>query len=320
MMINSIQITNFQSHEDTELEFSPGVNVLVGPSDSGKTAIVRALRWLVWNRPQGEAFRSNWGGDTEVTLFLNDKFDDYGGDIISRSRAKDNSYSMGKLTLGFKDEFKAIRAEVPEEIEQALNLDEINLQQQLDRPFLLDESPGEVAKHFNKIAHLDVIDRGLQNVQRDIRQFDQNISSSESQLESLKEDLVEFDYLEELETKIQRLEQLDKTRDALLQESDDLEECISQIQRVEDELKKYDKILGLSEIVNSTLELFKGKASLMADIGELEKHLFKIESTENSVSVVQKSLGKMEQEFKDNFPEICPFFEVRCEHIPNGGA
>jgi len=56
-MIKYLQIQNFQSHKDSLLEFDPGVNVIVGSSDSGKTAVIRALRWLVWNRPSGDAFR-----------------------------------------------------------------------------------------------------------------------------------------------------------------------------------------------------------------------------------------------------------------------
>jgi len=66
-MIKTLSIQNYQSHKDSTLEFDPGVNVIVGSTDSGKTAIIRALRWLIWNRPNGDSFRSTWGGDTKVT-------------------------------------------------------------------------------------------------------------------------------------------------------------------------------------------------------------------------------------------------------------
>ncbi len=54
--IKELHIREFQSHEATALQFHPGLNVLVGPSDSGKSAIVRALRWCLHNEPRGEAF------------------------------------------------------------------------------------------------------------------------------------------------------------------------------------------------------------------------------------------------------------------------
>ena len=81
-MIQSVHIQNFQSHKNSTLEFSPGVNIIVGTSDSGKTAIIRALRWVVWNRPSGDSLRSTWGGKTSVEICL---------DKGSVERSKDRS-------------------------------------------------------------------------------------------------------------------------------------------------------------------------------------------------------------------------------------
>jgi len=106
-MIDSMHIKNFQSHKDSHLDFHPGVDVIVGPSDSGKTAIIRALRWLVWNRPTGDAVRSWWGGDTEVSLSLPTS-------SISRIKGKENQYTLNGLV------FKAIGTDVPEEISKEL--------------------------------------------------------------------------------------------------------------------------------------------------------------------------------------------------------
>ena len=71
-MIKSLSIKNYQSHKDSYLEFSEGVNCILGGSDNGKTAIIRAINWIMTNRPLGESFRSNWGGKTEVELFTDD--------------------------------------------------------------------------------------------------------------------------------------------------------------------------------------------------------------------------------------------------------
>ena len=86
-MIQSLKIINFQSHEDSTLDFVPGVNMILGASDSGKSAIIRALKWLVWNRPNGDAYRSNWGGETSVQAF----FDGFG---VERSKDKENMYRI----------------------------------------------------------------------------------------------------------------------------------------------------------------------------------------------------------------------------------
>ena len=37
-MISSVHIKNFQKHKDLSLEFTPGINVITGKSDAGKSA------------------------------------------------------------------------------------------------------------------------------------------------------------------------------------------------------------------------------------------------------------------------------------------
>jgi exonuclease SbcC len=124
-MIKALFIRNFQSHKNSNLEFVPGVNVIVGLSSSGKSAILRALRWLIWNRPLGNEFRSNWGGVTHVEAHLG--FHSGHSDKVSRIKDKDEVY------FGNKIEHKAFRSEVPEEVQKIFNIGEINLQQQFGR-------------------------------------------------------------------------------------------------------------------------------------------------------------------------------------------
>lgn len=44
MYLETIRIRNFRGLADTEVQFHPGVNVLVGPNNTGKTAVLDALR------------------------------------------------------------------------------------------------------------------------------------------------------------------------------------------------------------------------------------------------------------------------------------
>ena len=79
-MIKEIDIVNFQSHKSTHLDLVPGVNVIVGASDSGKSAIIRALRWLIWNRPVGDAFISHWADGGFVNIVTDQM------DVIQRAK------------------------------------------------------------------------------------------------------------------------------------------------------------------------------------------------------------------------------------------
>ena len=48
MQILSIQLKNIKSHRDTELNFSPGINVLSGPNGVGKSTIFEAIGYAMF--------------------------------------------------------------------------------------------------------------------------------------------------------------------------------------------------------------------------------------------------------------------------------
>jgi DNA repair protein SbcC/Rad50 len=180
-MIKSIELTHFQSHKNTTLELHPGVNSIIGESNSGKTAILRGLYWAIYNRPSGIAFVSHWNRDkndepkedTIVSITLENT-------KIDRVRSKKfNGYRLPNVTL------EAIKVDVPEEVVQAFNISEVNIQKQMDMPFLISESPGEVARFFNRIIRLDLIDRVLsaaESRKRKIKQDTTRATESEKEL------------------------------------------------------------------------------------------------------------------------------------------
>ena len=74
-MIQSIRLQNFQSHKDSYLRFSNGINIISGQSNNGKTSLLRGLNWVITNRPQGIAFKSIFSDKKEicrVSLIIND--------------------------------------------------------------------------------------------------------------------------------------------------------------------------------------------------------------------------------------------------------
>lgn len=58
MHLRGLRIKNFRALEDVEVEFSNGINIIVGPNAIGKTTILEAIRMakgLVASRSQNEA-------------------------------------------------------------------------------------------------------------------------------------------------------------------------------------------------------------------------------------------------------------------------
>ena len=281
-MINSLQINNFQSHKKTELNFVPGVNIIVGSSDSGKSAIIRALRWLIYNKPLGDAFRSTWGGDTSISLIVGDY-------NISREKTKKtNQYSLGEISNPKFSEFKALGREVPIEISDILNMDEINLQKQGDGSFLISKNAGEVARHFNRIANLDQIDKGLTNTQSSINKINQDIKYKKEEIEKFEKQLIDFDYLVDLEEDVKELEILDNTLKHTISKKSIIINLLSDIVKIDYDIRIKQKILTCEKELNNILELIEKKNETSQKIHKLNKIIIAFLSKEHAIKYYSK--------------------------------
>ena len=128
-MIKKLDIHNFQSHQKTSLEFHHGVNTIIGSSDSGKSAIIRALNWVINNRPTGDSIIQYGQESAKVSITLDP------GQVIARGKSKATNYYTISSGTEKKQEFKAIKTDVPDEVGKVLKYNELNLQYQMDAPY-----------------------------------------------------------------------------------------------------------------------------------------------------------------------------------------
>lgn len=341
-MIESVKIKNFQSHKNTSLEFHKGVNVIVGDSDQGKTAILRALRFAIWNQPLGDRFRSRWGGDTIVEIATN-------GNTITRIKT-DN---QNEYVLNDEITFKALRTGVPDEIQSALNLSDINTQYQLDGHYLLSRTPGEVAAHFNKVAKLESIDISRKNIQSDLKKSVMEYDIKKKSLTDKIEELEKYKYLEKAEIELENIELLEKERNTLANSISFLKKTLTRVYEIKQEIrenKKYvlkekqvDKILSLIQKrkektiefnklkailehwksasqdindstefvklenqVNQILELYKLYKQKKADVSNLVQKLTNYTIKQKQIKETQGKLAELEELWHTNFPNVCP--------------
>jgi len=261
-MIEEIRLKNFQSHRDSVLRLHPGVNVIVGPTDCGKTAVLRALNWVVNNRPMGTRFRSRWGGDTEVTVDLS------GGTYVTRRRTKkDNLYEILPGN-GRTEVLKALKSEVPEEILTELNMDEINVQRQHDQPFLLSAGSAEVARVLNRIANLEEIETAQKTANSRVRNLMARETAAEEEKRVLAGRLEEFDDLEDQESLLHSIEEAQKN---IYQDQEWYDEVKETVLQARLEKKKVDEIeTFLKDVGPWTAASLRNYEALKKSSGELE--------------------------------------------------
>jgi DNA repair protein SbcC/Rad50 len=279
-MIKKIEIENFQSHKKTVLEFDAGVNVIIGESDAGKSAINKALNWVVNNRPSGEAFRSNWGGDTRVSIWVDDK-------KITRLK-KGTTVNQYIIEQKGREEqiYNSFGQNVPDEVVKILNMSELNFQYQIDSPFLLSNTSGEVARYLNKVANLEEIDNSLLNADRRKKQINKNLESLEDEKLDIIEKLNEFEFIDEYREKLVKIEAQNTEIEQI--KNDFLLICniIENIDNFEKQINK------LSAVEKFSIEL-KAVEALNIEIEEIE-----IKGID--LSVLAKEIKSSEQRIKEH--------------------
>ena len=87
MALERLKLKDFQRLRLFEVELDPLVTCLVGPSGAGKSAVLRGLRWIVLNKPQGEAYIRHGKKAARGELTVD-------GKRIVRKKGKGNEYRI----------------------------------------------------------------------------------------------------------------------------------------------------------------------------------------------------------------------------------
>jgi len=346
-MIKSVHLKNFQSHKDTILEFGPGVNAIIGPSDSGKSAVFRGIKWDATNRPLGDAFKSYWGGDTYVTITTDEG-------SVSRVKTKTKNYYM---LNGSK--LSAIGAKVPEEVERFLSLDKNSIQGQLEKPFLLDSSPGEVSQHFNKVAGLDIIDSSTKVIEtmikslaseveikgalveeykttleqyadlpylekavdsyefvhnesvRKERQYDQ-LSCTVIDLQEIQESITKCTMMVEPETLLIQLESLTVQKQEIYHKIGVITDHIQTIERIRADIHECETLLEMQDDVERLTLIMEQRSQMDSDIHILKELIRDVAEIKTNIADQEVLVVQLQESWSDNLPSICPIYNEKC--------
>lgn len=345
-MIKSIHLKNLQSHKDSLLEFHPGVNVIVGTTDSGKSAILRGFRLVALNKPSGDGFRSHWGGDTEVEVQTEEN-------IVTRLKTNSkNLYIVnGEKLAAFG------REKVPEEVERALNLSNTNLQRQSDGAFLISETAGAVAAHFNSIVNLEVIGETTKKIQKLVTSAKTAIETKIEDRKTKLKELEGFEYLEKAEIQLEVLEEIEKEktrtgreisilskliknvqakdiaiaelekttthapkidflldlierRDVISKSVRDITRSVNAVHQYEEDLKTLESQLLLESKINALNDIRKKKDKAKLELENIEKSIEKLRKNEKKQARKTVELDEAVKELEENMPDICPFCET----------
>ena len=301
-MIKKVAIQNFQIHKQTELEFKEGMNVIAGSSDNGKSSIIRAIRWVLMNRPTGFAFHTHGAkDDTAVCVVFEDN------ECVTRQKGEKNSggYHYRQNT------FAALRTDVPPEIQRVLNLSDINIQSQHDPYFLLQDSPGEVAKKLNIVAGLGIIGDTIKkanNVVRDRKEIVGSLVKQEADYKAMFDKYSwayeEQDNVSQLQRGVQQYKAIRDSIEAIKQGMDRREALLRKCKTISDSIgehkAEYEQLRQEFEKINQ----------LGCRIHELSSLIYSFRVKSRAIKAA-KRLASMRQSFEATRDTLDNYYKNR---------
>lgn len=177
-MLEILHLINVQRHTNLVFEFSGNLNTITGASDAGKSSVMRALRWLLFNKPANLNIWKRNTKKTEVICVID-------GHKVSRARTKTkNTYALDGV------EKKGFGKGVPEEIASLIDMEEtLHYQRQIDPYFLVSLSSGsERAKAIEKYTDLSLISRSIANARKALHHFKTRFQYETERIQSDRRD------------------------------------------------------------------------------------------------------------------------------------
>lgn len=247
-MLKQVAIKNFQSHADTVLELHPGVNSLQGNSDSGKTSVLRALRWCMENDGKGLADVSYWAttpkGEVSVGKECSVTITTDVSEVCRARAAKFNGYRVNRG--GEASVYEALRTDVPVSVAREFNISDVNEQWQTDGPFFLSDrwTPGERARYINQLVDLSEIDAAMSACNSLSSQATSRRKAHEESLHGLNARLDVLSVMDELPA-------IDK---AIADAEETLRSCEGTVNTLGVEMFNYEKMDGIVKSVGTLLQ------------------------------------------------------------------
>lgn len=244
---------NYQAYKNTTVNFTVGLNIIIGESDVGKSSILRALRKLVRDIPAGKDFINEDAVSTKLSLTIVDD-NDQEHTIIRQITPSKNLYYLDE------HEFGGFGREIPEEIQNTVEMVLVELENdvkidlhfsdQHDTPFMIARgSAGTRSKLLGRIAGLHILDRGIVAVNKDIRTGNSALNHKSADRDQLQRNVDES---------------VDTMNGHILYDA-----CKGQLSEIGEELKALVKLRDLQELFLEIIDAGKKTKKILDNIPEI---------------------------------------------------
>jgi len=265
-MIKEIRLSNFQSHKDTVLELHENLNVIIGSSNSGKSSVVRALKFILFGK-WDPSFIKDGESISKVSITMDN------GYVIERIKgSKKNELNI--IYNGTTKKYSGFGSTIPPEVIKIIGIvplglldkeEFLNIAEQHDSIFLLTEGGSFRAKVLSSISGLHILDMIIKdlnsetrNISLETQRLKTEIDNFQKRINEIKDKEVFFKDIPALKKQIDEQNEFKRNKDILLNLRYKLNEYNSKVnirKELSDKLEKFDIKTLEKELDKALLEI-----------------------------------------------------------------
>ena len=316
-----VKIENYQAIKNADLFFDVGLTAIVGPTNSGKSSLIRAIKGAI-NNQVGTGF-INYDADESVV-----SIEDNGNTIVWTKPRKGSA----TYTLNGREISKVGRTQ-NEEVASLLNMSEVevntqkirlNFWEQMEKAFLMDKTPNQLFEFISQSKEQELMQSYQQTEQTKLTEIEKQIKVNETKLDVYKQEiqkldnrateLVRFNAIDinqiqsliklknSVETNLERfydtISEINLLRDKVLVQTN----FVKSIKSIDNELRQRfllrDKIIALENIISSGTKQITELNNNIMDWENNIKQLDKIVVDFNSIITKHSELVRRKETIK----------------------
>ena len=300
-----IKAKNFMKLEDLTLNLNPGFNVITGPSNQGKSSIIKALESLFYNNHTDS--RVMQGKDSYIIGVQENN-----NTIMAKrnpSKATKTVYSINNNTLT-----KVNRGPI-KDVEELLNIKEIdilgqktrlNFSEQFGGLFLLDKNPSQLYDFLATSDTSNKLNDTTKSMKNDLREIIDNQKRIEGQLDIVKQS---YDREKTILNNLQGSEEV-------ITEALNISGKVSNIKRLEEIINSLEsKIQRLNDIKKNLVEI-EVQLKILKDLDNLITQNNDIEYLKSSMLDIANKL-KEGREYKSLLSKLNKITNINISSLEN---
>jgi len=293
--IKSVRIQDFQNHQDTFFELKPGLNLITGSSDNGKSAISRSLHLAFLDYFRKYDVREGQK-NAKVTITFNngDWFSRTKGDMneIEYQREGQEVVKHSRFSKNIPTDFTEFLGYIPKTLSGALPL-----ANQEEKFFLITLSDEALPKEISRLLGIDDLEEAASLLGSDVNKISGDIKKIVGEIESTKEKLKPYEDLDEKIKNLNEFKTMIAEYEALEKEIDEISNSYAEYQKIG---KQYTDCKAEKE---KSEKLFQ---FLSDSIPELEKQYNEI----SDGLILNENIIKTREQYKTTKEKFNIFYEI----------